>query len=94
MRITLTFTRALVTCIALWASAFADESRTTVLVMLADDLGSQDLGCDGGPVKTPALDGLAAKGVRFTDFHSGAPVCSPARATLLTGRHHLIRSNR
>ena len=55
MRITLTFTRALGTRSALWASAFADESRTNVIVMLADDLGSQDLGCDGGPVKTPAL---------------------------------------
>jgi len=40
-------------------------------------------------VKTPALDSLAAQGVRFTDFHSGAAVCSPSRATLLTGRQHL-----
>lgn len=60
-----------------------------VVILLADDLGSKDIGCDGGPVKTPALDSLAAKGVRFTNFHSGAPVCSPARASLLTGRHHL-----
>lgn len=64
-------------------------ARPNVIVLLADDLGSKDIGCDGGPVKTPALDELAAKGVRFTDFHSGAPVCSTARATLLTGRHHL-----
>jgi arylsulfatase A len=63
--------------------------QPNVVVLLADDLGSKDIGCYGGPVKTPALDELAAKGVRFTDFHSGAPVCSPARATLLTGRHHL-----
>ena len=41
------------------------------------------------PVKTPVLDGLAADGVRFTDFHSGAPVCSPSRATFLTGRNHI-----
>ncbi len=40
-------------------------------------------------MKTPALDGLAARGVRFTDFHSGAPVCSPSRATLMTGRQHI-----
>jgi arylsulfatase A len=40
-------------------------------------------------VKTPAIDGLAAKGTRFTDFYSGCAVCSPSRATLLTGRHHI-----
>ncbi|MBP90525.1 MAG: hypothetical protein CMJ64_28090 [Planctomycetaceae bacterium] len=74
--------------LVLLATAAAGQ-RPNVVVLLADDLGSKDIGCDGGPVKTPALDGLAAKGVRFTDFHSGAPVCSPARATLLTGRHHL-----
>ena len=60
-----------------------------VVLLLADDLGSKDIGCYGGPVKTPTLDKLAANGVRFTDFYSGAPVCSTARATLLTGRHHL-----
>ena len=70
-------------------SGSARRKRPNVVVLLADDLGSRDIGCYGGPVKTPALDELAAKGVRFTDFHSGAPVCSPARATLLTGRHHL-----
>ena len=68
---------------------FAKDKKPNVVVLLADDLGSQDIGCYGGPVKTPALDQLAADGIRFTDFHSGAPVCSPARATLLTGRHHL-----
>ena len=71
------------------ASVLAASQRPNVIVLLADDLGSKDIGCDGGPVKTPTLDKLAANGVRFTDFHSGAPVCSPARATLLTGRHHL-----
>lgn len=60
-----------------------------IVVLLSDDLGWKDLGCYGGPVNTPTLDGLAAKGVRFTDFHSGAAVCSPSRATLLTGRQHL-----
>jgi len=64
-------------------------SKPNVVILLADDLGSQDLGCYGGPVKTPALDGLAARGVRFTDFHAGAAVCSPSRATLLTGRQNL-----
>ena len=63
--------------------------RPNVVILLADDLGWQDLGCYGGPVKTPALDALAAQGVRFTDFHAGCAVCSPSRATLLTGRQHI-----
>ncbi|MGI9466105.1 MAG: sulfatase-like hydrolase/transferase, partial [Rubripirellula sp.] len=67
----------------------AAAKAPNVVLLLADDLGSKDIGCYGGPVKTPALDKLAANGVRFTDFYSGAPVCSTARATLLTGRHHL-----
>lgn len=58
-------------------------------MLLSDDLGYQDIGCYGGPVKTPAIDSLAAKGTRFTDFYSGCAVCSPSRATLLTGRHHI-----
>jgi len=69
--------------------SLAGIRRPNVVVLLADDLGYQDIGCYGGPVKTPALDGLAAKGVRFTDFYSGCAVCSPSRATLLTGRHHI-----
>ncbi len=63
--------------------------RPNVVMLLADDLGYQDIGCYNGPVRTPALDGLAAKGIRFTDFYSGCAVCSPSRATLMTGRHHI-----
>lgn len=67
----------------------AQTASPNVIVLLADDLGSKDIGCYGGPVKTPALDELAAKGIRFTNFYAAAPVCSTARASLLTGRHHL-----
>jgi len=67
----------------------AEPQRPNVVLLLADDLGWKDLRCYGGPVKTPALDRLAGSGIRFTDFHSGAAVCSPSRATLLTGRHHV-----
>jgi arylsulfatase A len=67
---------------------FAKDKRPNVVVLLADDLGWKDIGCYGGPVKTPALDELAANGVRFTDFYAGAAVCGPSRAVLLTGRHH------
>ena len=67
---------------------FAKDKHPNVVTLLVDDLGYRDIGCYGGPVKTPVLDKLAAGGVRFTDFHSGAPSCSPSRATFLTGRHH------
>lgn len=76
-----------------WASlsssmAVAAE-KPNIVVLLSDDLGWKDIGCYGGPVKTPALDRLAKRGVRFTNFYSGCAVCSPSRATLLTGRHHI-----
>lgn len=71
------------------ATGSSGGKRPNVVVLLADDLGFQDIGCYGGPAKTPAIDGLAANGVRFADFHSGCAVCSPSRATLLTGRNHI-----
>jgi arylsulfatase A-like enzyme len=55
-----------------------------VVVMLADDLGFADLGCYGSEIDTPHLDALAARGIRSTNFHT-APMCSPTRASLLTG---------
>jgi arylsulfatase A len=67
----------------------SNRKPPNVITLLVDDLGYRDIGCYGGPVKTPVLDMLAAEGVRFTDFHSGAPVCSPSRATFLTGRNHI-----
>ncbi len=63
--------------------------KPNVVILLADDLGFQDIGCYGGPVKTPTLDALASKGTRFRQFYSGCAVCSPSRATLMTGRHHI-----
>ncbi|MDA7864938.1 sulfatase-like hydrolase/transferase [bacterium] len=63
--------------------------KPNVVILLADDLGYADIGCYGGPVKTPTLDALAAKGTRFSQFYSGCAVCSPSRATLMTGRHHI-----
>jgi arylsulfatase A-like enzyme len=54
------------------------------LVILADDMGYSDLGCYGGEIETPALDGLAAGGLRFTQFYNTAR-CWPTRAALLTG---------
>ena len=71
------------------APSLSAQTQPNVVILLADDLGYKDMGCYGGPVKTPAIDQLAKDGVRFTDFYSGCAVCSPSRATLLTGRHHI-----
>ncbi|MEN9634108.1 MAG: Arylsulfatase precursor [Verrucomicrobiota bacterium] len=61
-----------------------------VIVILTDDQGAADAGCYGAKdLETPAIDALAARGVRFTQFYSAAPVCSPARAGLLTGKYPL-----
>lgn len=59
-----------------------------LVIVCCDDLGYGDLGCYGAEeVSTPNVDRLAAEGVRCTDWHSNAPVCSPSRASLLTGRY-------
>ena len=55
-----------------------------IVLILADDLGYSDLGCYGGEIQTPNLDGLAAHGLRFTQFYNTAR-CWPSRAALLTG---------
>ncbi|MBM4093507.1 MAG: sulfatase [Planctomycetes bacterium] len=58
------------------------------IVLFADDMGYGDLGCYGNPViRTPHLDRMAAEGTRFTSFYSAAPVCTPSRVGLLTGRY-------
>lgn len=63
-------------------------SKPNFVIIMADDLGYNDIGCFGSKhIKTPHLDELAAQGIRFTDFHSSGPVCSPTRAGLLTGRY-------
>ncbi|XP_061752181.1 arylsulfatase A-like [Nerophis ophidion] len=63
-------------------------SPPNFVLIFADDLGFGDLGCYGHPSSlTPNLDRLAARGLRFTDFYSTSPVCSPSRASLLTGRY-------
>ncbi len=60
-----------------------------ILLILADDLGYGDLGSYGATKQdTPRLDELAAGGARFTDFYMSAPVCSPSRASILTGCYH------
>lgn len=66
----------------------AAKARPNLVVIYTDDQGIGDLGCYGHPeVKTPNIDRLAARGVRFTNWYSNSPVCSPSRASLLTGKY-------
>lgn len=58
-----------------------------IVFIYCDDLGYGDLGVYGSKIRTPNIDGLATEGVRFTQFYSANPVCSPSRAALLTGRY-------
>jgi len=62
--------------------------KPNLIVIMTDDMGYGDAGCYGGKdFPTPNIDRLAREGMRFTDFHSSCPVCSPTRAGLLTGRY-------
>jgi arylsulfatase A-like enzyme len=64
----------------------APPGAPDIIVILVDDLGFADLGCYGSEIPTPHLDALAARGVRWGSFHT-APMCSPTRASILTGLH-------
>lgn len=61
-------------------------NKPNIILILNDDMGYSDLGCYGGEVHTPNLDGLAAGGLRYTQFYNTARCC-PSRASLLTGLH-------
>lgn len=65
----------------------AGPKRPNIVFILCDDLGFGDLACYGSKLRTPHLDRMAAEGMRFTNFCSADPVCSPSRAALLTGRY-------
>ena len=75
--------------VALLFTTAMSAKNPNIIFLLADDLGLRDVGCYGGPIHTPAIDTLAEKGTRFTTFYSGSAVCSPSRATMLTGRQHI-----
>ncbi len=63
------------------------EGLPNIVVIYCDDLGYGDVGCFGNEViRTPHIDRMASEGMKFTEFYSASPVCSPSRAGLLTGR--------
>src|SRR5215475_4714920 len=71
------------------AAVPAQADRPNIIIILADDLGYGDLGCYNpqSKIPTPRLDALAGQGLRFTDAHAPAALCTPTRYGLLTGRY-------
>lgn len=78
---------ALIGAVLLLVSVAPAANKPNIIVILADDLGYHDLGILGATdLKTPHLDSLATNGIRFTSGYVSAPICSPSRAGLMTGR--------
>jgi len=80
--------RLLLSFVTALTLAAPTAAQVNIVLVLADDLGYGDVGCynDESKVPTPNLDRLAAEGMRFTDAHSAATVCTPSRYSLMTGR--------
>ncbi len=76
--------------LAILLPSIAEARKPNVIVLYTDDQGSVDMNCYGAKdLSTPHMDSLAKRGVRFSQFYAPAPVCSPSRAGLLTGRYPL-----
>ncbi|MCC9658283.1 sulfatase-like hydrolase/transferase [Rhodopirellula halodulae] len=74
--------------ISLTSSSFAEETRPNIVLIMADDIGIEGLGCYGGTsYKTPVLDQLASEGMRFTHAYA-QPLCTPTRVQLMTGKYN------
>lgn len=86
------------TCSPLLKGHAQIQEPPNVIYMMVDDLGVGDLGCYGQKqIKTPAIDRLAARGVRFAQHYSGSTVSAPSRCSLMTGKHTgnaFIRGNK
>jgi arylsulfatase A-like enzyme len=70
--------------VATLLAACSLSAKPNIVIIMADDMGYSDIGCYGGEIKTPSIDGLAENGLRFTQFYN-AGRCCPTRASLLTG---------
>jgi len=83
------FTSLLLFLLIISMAAAADVPRPNVLFILADDLGYMDIGANNPKsfYETPNIDRLAARGMRFTQGYSACPVCSPTRASIMTGKY-------
>ena len=76
------------TAFSLLMLSVAEAARPNVVLINAEDLGWAEVGCYGQKkIKTPNIDKLASEGQRWVYFYSGAPVCSPSRNVLMTGKH-------
>ena len=75
-------------------TSIGDQGRPNVVLILADDLGWQDVGCydidEPTPMETPNIDALAKKGVLFRQGYSPAPTCAPTRIAIMSGRHPAV----
>ena len=68
--------------------AQSPSNPPNIVIIYADDMGYGDVGCYGAEdIKTPNIDQIAQNGVKFTEFYSISPVCSPSRYGLMTGRY-------
>ncbi len=87
--VTRLFRVAFVLAVAVVAARGAEDAdRPNIILCMADDQGWGDVAYNGHPdLKTPALDDMASEGLVFNRFYAAAPVCSPTRASVLTGRH-------
>ena len=77
--------------VLLAAPAFAKDNspaRPNIVLILTDDMGFGDVGCYGGKfAPTPNIDRMAREGIRFTQYYSASPICSPSRTGILTGMY-------
>ena len=70
------------------SASISQDTRPNIVLIMADDLGYNDLSCYGNlSIKTPNLDRMAEEGIRFLDYHSNGAVCSPTRAALMSGKY-------
>lgn len=86
MKRSLQFLWVLVSLVSWGELSRVEAAAPNVVLVLIDDMGYGDLGCYGGSAQTPNMDRLAAEGVRFTQYYSAAPICSPSRCGILTGQ--------